>query len=120
MTVPAQFSSKHHKYTSEGLRVLALAYKQVDVDSDLNNIERWEQFSDVNKLIFSFFCLNKLQQLWLCVHREEVEKEMYFLGFLMMKNLLKPESAGVIDVLRNVNIRSVMVTGEEFCESLLV
>uniref|UniRef100_A0A3P8NGV9 Cation-transporting P-type ATPase N-terminal domain-containing protein n=1 Tax=Astatotilapia calliptera TaxID=8154 RepID=A0A3P8NGV9_ASTCA len=90
-TVPAQFSSKLRKYTSEGLRVLALAYKQVDVDSDLNNIER-----------------------------EEVEKEMYFLGFLMMKNLLKPESAGVIDVLRNVNIRSVMVTGDNLMTAVNV
>lgn len=52
----------------------------------------------------------------LFVHRGEVEKDMHFLGLLMMKNLVKPESAKVINILRKANIRSIMVTGEEcFC-----
>ena len=48
----------------------------------------------------------------LCVlHRGEVEKDMHFLGLLMMKNLVKPESAKVIKILRLAQLRSVMVTG---------
>ncbi|MEQ2162197.1 hypothetical protein GOODEAATRI_017343, partial [Goodea atripinnis] len=43
--------------------------------------------------------------------RGEVEKEMQFLGLLMMKNLVKPESAEVINILTLAHIRSVMVTG---------
>lgn len=36
---------------------------------------------------------------------------MVFLGFLVMRNLLKPETRPVISTLRNANIRTVMVTG---------
>lgn len=50
----------------------------------------------------------------LFVHRGEVEKDMHFLGLLMMKNLVKPESAEVINILRKANVRSIMVTGEEY------
>uniref|UniRef100_A0A669FA00 ATPase cation transporting 13A2 n=1 Tax=Oreochromis niloticus TaxID=8128 RepID=A0A669FA00_ORENI len=86
-TVPAQFSSKLHSFSSEGLRVLAVAYKPLD-----------------NSLI----CL----LIKLFVHRGEVEKDMRFLGLLMMKNLVKPESAKVINILRKANVRSIMVTGD--------
>ncbi|XP_023120279.1 cation-transporting ATPase 13A2 isoform X3 [Amphiprion ocellaris] len=82
-TVPAQFSTKLRIFSSEGLRVLALAYKPVDVNSDLRTIERGE-----------------------------VERDMQFLGLLMMKNLVKPESAKVINILRLAHIRTVMVTGD--------
>lgn len=44
--------------------------------------------------------------------RESVESDLTFLGFLVMKNVLKPESAPVIRLLRNANIRPVMVTGD--------
>ncbi|MEQ2200950.1 hypothetical protein XENOCAPTIV_005349 [Xenoophorus captivus] len=38
--VPAEFSSTLRNFSSEGLRVLALACKPVDINSDLMNIER--------------------------------------------------------------------------------
>lgn len=38
--VPAQFSSKLHSFSSEGLRVLAVAYKPLNVNSNLSTIER--------------------------------------------------------------------------------
>uniref|UniRef100_A0AAQ5ZT40 Cation-transporting P-type ATPase N-terminal domain-containing protein n=1 Tax=Amphiprion ocellaris TaxID=80972 RepID=A0AAQ5ZT40_AMPOC len=82
-TVPAQFSTKLRIFSSEGLRVLALAYKPVDC---------------------SHSCAS--------VHRGEVERDMQFLGLLMMKNLVKPESAKVINILRLAHIRTVMVTGD--------
>lgn len=44
--------------------------------------------------------------------RDSVESSLTFLGFLVMKNVLKPESAPVIHLLRNANIRPVMVTGD--------
>lgn len=44
--------------------------------------------------------------------RDSVESSLTFLGFLVMKNVLKPESAPVIHLLRNTNIRPVMVTGD--------
>lgn len=36
---------------------------------------------------------------------------MRFLGFLMMKNLVKPQSADVISTLRRAQLRCIMVTG---------
>lgn len=90
-TVPAQFSSTLRSFSSEGLRVLALACKPVDVISDLSTTERGE-----------------------------VEKEMHFLGLLMMKNLVKPESAEVINILTLAHVRSVMVTGDNILTAVNV
>ncbi|KAM9343527.1 polyamine-transporting ATPase 13A2 isoform 2-T2 [Pholidichthys leucotaenia] len=90
-TVPAQFCHRLHDFSSEGLRVLAFAYKPVNVNSDLKAIERGE-----------------------------VEKDMHFLGLLMMKNLVKPESPKVINTLRVAHIRSVMVTGDNLLTAVNV
>lgn len=38
---------------------------------------------------------------------------MVFLGLLVLKNVLKPETAPVIRVLRSAGIQTVMVTGEK-------
>lgn len=43
--------------------------------------------------------------------RVEVEKDMNFLGLLVMKNQVKPESAEVIRTLKLAQLRPVMVTG---------
>ncbi|KAK5923304.1 hypothetical protein CgunFtcFv8_000285 [Champsocephalus gunnari] len=90
-TVPAQFSNKLRSFSTEGLRVLALAYKPVDVNTDFSKIKR-----------------------------VEVEKDMQFLGLLMMKNLVKPESAPVINMLTMAQIRSVMVTGDNILTAVNV
>ncbi|KAM6924917.1 polyamine-transporting ATPase 13A2 [Xenentodon cancila] len=90
-TVPTQFSATLRSFSTDGLRVLALACKPVDVNSDFKNIER-----------------------------SEVEKDVHFLGLLMMKNLVKPESAKVISVLRLAHIRSVMVTGDNILTAVNV
>lgn len=39
-TVPEQFSRQLHRFSSEGLRVLALAYKPLERSVDLKTIER--------------------------------------------------------------------------------
>ncbi|XP_034446104.1 cation-transporting ATPase 13A2 isoform X1 [Hippoglossus hippoglossus] len=90
-TVPAQFSSKLRSFSSEGLRVLALGYKPLDNNTDPRTIKR-----------------------------EEVEKDMQFLGLLMMKNLVKPDSADVINILRQAQLRSVMVTGDNILTAVNV
>uniref|UniRef100_A0A7N6A1A9 Cation-transporting P-type ATPase N-terminal domain-containing protein n=1 Tax=Anabas testudineus TaxID=64144 RepID=A0A7N6A1A9_ANATE len=90
-TVPAQFSSELRNFASEGLRVLALGYKSIDRNSDFKTIERGD-----------------------------VEKDMQFLGLLLMKNLAKPESAKVIKILRLAHLRSVMVTGDNILTAVNV
>ncbi|XP_034550797.1 cation-transporting ATPase 13A2 isoform X2 [Notolabrus celidotus] len=90
-TVPAKFSSKLRNFSSEGLRVLALAYKPLEENIDLRTIDRGE-----------------------------VEKDVQFLGFLIMKNLVKPESPVVINILRLANIRNIMVTGDNILTAVNV
>ncbi|KAM9786025.1 polyamine-transporting ATPase 13A2 [Neosynchiropus ocellatus] len=90
-TVPPQFSSVLKNFASEGLRVLALACRALDNGSDPTAIERGE-----------------------------VEKDMNFVGLLMMKNLVKPESAEVINALRLAQLRTVMVTGDNILTAINV
>uniref|UniRef100_A0A8C8FJ92 ATPase cation transporting 13A2 n=1 Tax=Oncorhynchus tshawytscha TaxID=74940 RepID=A0A8C8FJ92_ONCTS len=82
-SVPAQFSNTLRTFASDGFRVLALGYKTLYGQTDLSTIERGE-----------------------------VERDMQFLGLLVMKNLVKPESAEVITTLRLAHLRTVMVTGD--------
>ena len=44
--------------------------------------------------------------------REDVEHSLTFGGLIAMENTLKPETAPVIQILKNANIRTVMITGE--------
>lgn len=43
--------------------------------------------------------------------RDAVERELSLLGLLVMRNLLKPQTAPVIQALRKTCLRTVMVTG---------
>ncbi|XP_036446790.1 cation-transporting ATPase 13A2 isoform X1 [Colossoma macropomum] len=90
-SVPSQFTSTLREFASEGFRVLALAYRELDAQTDLSSIER-----------------------------EDIETEMRFLGLLVMKNQVKPESPGVISTLRQAQIRPVMVTGDNILTALNV
>lgn len=44
--------------------------------------------------------------------REEAEADLVFLGLVVMENRLKPETSGVLGVLRDAQIRTIMVTGK--------
>ncbi|NXH54570.1 AT132 ATPase, partial [Rhabdornis inornatus] len=93
-TVPPDFSQMLRHYTTDGFRVLALACKA------LGSVATFEEA--------------------LQVPRDSVESGLSFLGFLVMKNVLKPESAPVIQLLRSANIRPVMVTGDNMLTALNV
>ncbi|KAM9445089.1 polyamine-transporting ATPase 13A2 isoform 1-T1 [Clarias gariepinus] len=90
-SVPSQFTNTLQEFASEGFRVLALAYKKLDAQTDLSSIKR-----------------------------VDVEADLQFLGLLVMKNQVKPESAGAISVLRQALIRPVMVTGDNILTALNV
>ena len=92
-TVPTDMSAVLEEYTQEGYRVLALAYKGLPRVSYV-----------------------KVQRL--C--REEVESGLTFLGLIVMENRLKPETTGIISQLRNANIRTIMVTGDNMLTALSV
>uniref|UniRef100_A0A8B9MS33 ATPase cation transporting 13A2 n=1 Tax=Accipiter nisus TaxID=211598 RepID=A0A8B9MS33_9AVES len=93
-TVPVDFSQMLRHYTTDGFRVLGLACKP------LSTVTTFEEA--------------------LQLPRDSVESSLTFLGFLVMKNVLKPESAPVIHLLRNANIRPVMVTGDNMLTAVSV
>ncbi|NXH83109.1 AT132 ATPase, partial [Edolisoma coerulescens] len=93
-TVPPDFSRMLRHYTTDGFRVLALACKA------LGTVTTFEEA--------------------LQLPRDSVESGLSFLGFLVMKNVLKPESATVIHLLRSANIRPVMVTGDNMLTAVNV
>uniref|UniRef100_A0A4W4FIQ9 Cation-transporting ATPase n=1 Tax=Electrophorus electricus TaxID=8005 RepID=A0A4W4FIQ9_ELEEL len=56
----------------------------------------------------------------LCIHRDHIETNMEFLGLIIMQNKLKCETPGVLDVLRQAQIRTVMVTGDNMLTAISV
>jgi cation-transporting ATPase 13A3/4/5 len=85
VSVPTDMNSVLEEYTQEGYRVLALAYKGLPRVS----------YVRVQRLL-----------------REDMESGLIFLGLIVMENRLKPETTGIISMLRNASIRTIMVTGE--------
>uniref|UniRef100_A0A8C1XYX6 ATPase 13A3 n=1 Tax=Cyprinus carpio TaxID=7962 RepID=A0A8C1XYX6_CYPCA len=86
-TVPEDFAEVLEDYTKQGFRVIALAHRRLE-----------------SKLTF-----HKVQN----INRDQIEKNMDFLGLIIMQNKLKTETPGVLEDLRRANIRTVMVTGTE-------
>lgn len=54
------------------------------------------------------------------LQRESIERQLHFLGLLVMENRLKPESAPAIGLLKSANIRPVMITGDNMLTALSV
>ncbi|XP_066996755.2 polyamine-transporting ATPase 13A3 [Anabrus simplex] len=92
-TIPQDFSTVLEEYTQEGYRVIALAYK------------------DLPKVSYA-----KVQR----ISRDEAESNLTFLGLIVMENRLKPETTGIITMLREASIRTVMVTGDNTLTALSV
>ncbi|CAG9832357.1 unnamed protein product [Diabrotica balteata] len=93
-TIPENFLSKLAQYTAQGYRVIALGYK------DLPENFKWKEAQKVK--------------------RDKIECDLTFLGFLIMHNPLKEETAPVIKILQNANIRTVMVTGDNILTAISV
>ncbi|XP_039698035.1 polyamine-transporting ATPase 13A2 isoform X6 [Pteropus medius] len=93
-TVPTNFAQMLQSYTAAGYRVVALAGKPLPIAPSLE----------------------AAQQLT----RDTVEQELSLLGLLVMRNLLKPQTAPVIQALRRTRIRTVMVTGDNLQTAVTV
>ncbi|XP_064599544.1 polyamine-transporting ATPase 13A3-like isoform X2 [Liolophura sinensis] len=92
--LPSNFHEVLMGYTQHGYRVLALAWKPLPTKLNYVKIQR--------------------------VQREQVEKGLTLVGLLIMENQLKPESTPVIHQLREANIRTIMVTGDNMLTALSV
>lgn len=79
-------------YTHKGFRVIACATKTLKVN--------WL----------------KMQKM----KREEAEKDLEFVGFIIFENKLKPSTTPVIEELERANIRTVMCTGDNILTAVSV
>ncbi|XP_034469935.1 probable cation-transporting ATPase 13A3 isoform X1 [Hippoglossus hippoglossus] len=93
-TVPQSFTETLESYTRQGFRVIALAHRQLE-----------------SKLSW-----HKVQSL----SRDLIETNMEFLGLIIMQNKIKQETAGVLRELRQANIRTLMVTGDNMLTAISV
>ncbi|XP_035502734.1 polyamine-transporting ATPase 13A3 isoform X2 [Scophthalmus maximus] len=93
-TVPEKFAEVLEGYTKQGFRVIALAHRRLE--SKLT----WHKVQNIN--------------------RDHIETNMEFLGMIIMQNKLKTETPGVLQDLRQANIRTVMVTGDNMLTAISV
>lgn len=92
-TLPHDYDQVLARYTTQGCRVIALAVKGL---TQMN-------FRKVQKL-----------------QRAEVEKDLNFLGFLVMENKLKPVSTSVIKKLAECELNTIMATGDNVLTAISV
>ncbi|KAG5867045.1 hypothetical protein JTB14_022162 [Gonioctena quinquepunctata] len=91
-TVPANFAEVLETYAQEGYRVIALAHKEL-------------------KLSYA-----KVQK----VQRDVIEKDLNFLGFIVLENRLKQDTTPCIQALNDASIRVIMVTGDNILTAISV
>ncbi|MBZ3889945.1 putative cation-transporting ATPase 13A4 [Sciurus carolinensis] len=90
-TVPTSFVSELQIYTTQGFRVIALAYKKLETDHHTTALTR-----------------------------EKVESDLIFLGLLILENRLKEETKPVLEELISARIRTVMITGDNLQTAVTV
>jgi len=93
-SLPDNFHNTLRDLTIKGYRVIALAYRPMS--------------EQINYL--------KVQKM----KRDVVEKDLIFLGFLVMQNTLKPETQGVIRELKDAALKIVMITGDNMLTGISV
>ncbi|CAF0758520.1 unnamed protein product [Rotaria sp. Silwood1] len=91
-TIPKNFNEILSSYAKQGYRVLALAYKPLELS------------------------YVKIQR----IEREKIEHDLIFIGLVVMENRLKPQTEGVLKILSNANIRTIMCTGDNMLTALSV
>ena len=83
-SVPASFQCLLERFTVQGFRVIALASRHLPKEMTWLKVQK--------------------------IKRDLVETDLVFLGFLVMQNTLKPETAPVIQELHQADIKTVMVS----------
>ncbi|KRT80005.1 hydrolase, partial [Oryctes borbonicus] len=91
-TIPDNFHDVLESYTQEGYRVIALAHRE---------------------LRMSYLKVQKVQ-------REVIEKDLKFMGLIVLENRLKTDTTPCIKILNDASIRIIMVTGDNMLTALSV
>ncbi|XP_054266144.1 polyamine-transporting ATPase 13A3-like isoform X1 [Macrosteles quadrilineatus] len=92
-SVPPNLMSALQEYTEQGYRVIAIGYRVLE---ELDYV--------------------KVQKM----SRNEIEKDLEFLGLIIMENRLKPQTTGIISMLKGARIKVVMVTGDNILTAVSV
>ncbi|KAI9663112.1 MAG: hypothetical protein M1821_008160 [Bathelium mastoideum] len=85
---PPQYEETFKYFTRNGARVLALAYKHLSTENEIGQ--------------------NRINHL----KREEVESDLHFAGFLVLKTPLKEDAKKAVRMLNESSHRVVMITGD--------
>lgn len=93
-SIPADFDVVLDEYTRKGYRVIALAARQLDASVSYLDVQNWS--------------------------RDRFERDLQFLGFLVMENKLKDATRETITVLNECNIRTIMATGDNTLTAISV
>ncbi|CAL1273355.1 unnamed protein product [Larinioides sclopetarius] len=93
-TVPDDVTDVLEYYSSQGFRIIAVASKCLPDDTS------WKE----------------VQQM----ARNQLETDLQFLGLVVLENKLKPETIPALNILKDANIRSVMVTGDNLLTAITV
>ncbi|XP_044251355.1 polyamine-transporting ATPase 13A3 isoform X1 [Drosophila takahashii] len=93
-SLPDNYSEQLSTFAKKGYRIIAIAFKAL-----------------VQKMNYT-----KIQRL----SREEVENNLEFLGFVILENRLKPDTAKVINALNSAKIRTIMITGDNILTAMSV
>lgn len=93
-SLPDDFDSQLEEYTQRGYRVIALAYRAAPK--------------------------NLSYQQLMVINRDDVEKDVIFLGFLIMHNKLKSATNKALKELNDADIRTIMATGDNMLTALSV
>lgn len=118
--MPVDFALRLQSYTAAGYRVVALAGKPLPVTASLEAAQQLPRWGPSARLALAEpgpVPCGGWGGAWPTASdpglppRDAVEQELSLLGLLVMRNLLKPQTPGVIQALRKTHIRTVMVTG---------
>ncbi len=93
-SIPSDFDSILSEYTQRGYRVIGLAHRTAPQGLSY-------------------------QQL-MTVSRDDMEKDLTFLGFLIMQNKLKPVTVKALAELNEADIRTIMATGDNMLTAISV
>ena len=91
-SLPHNFQNVLSSFTKQGFRVIAIAYKTVNLDK--------EQIKNAD--------------------RDQLEFDLTLLGLIIMENKLKPETTPIIGKLNSAKIRTIMCTGDNILTGLKV
>ncbi|XP_032579868.1 probable cation-transporting ATPase 13A3 isoform X2 [Drosophila sechellia] len=93
-SLPDNYSQQLSEFAKKGYRIIAIAFKALSHKMNYTKVQR--------------------------LSREEVENNMEFLGFVILENRLKPDTAKVINALNTAKIRTIMITGDNILTAISV